>query len=89
MNDLYKERMSKDNAENKVVYTVPEIMDILCISRESAYRLVQSKVFKSFRVGRLYRINKESFDCWLASITEWYCQGCDPKNRILNNFSNR
>ena len=49
------------------VYTVAEIMIILGISRNSAYRLVKKRCFVSKRIGTDIRISKASFDDWLNS----------------------
>lgn len=49
----------------KRTYTVSEIQDILGISRNTAYNLIQQKVFKSIRLGSHIRISKKSFDSWL------------------------
>ena len=51
--------------QDKRVYTVDEIQDILGIGRTSAYSLVKQKVFHSVRVGGSIRIFKKSFDEWL------------------------
>lgn len=49
----------------KRTYIVSEIQDILGISRNTAYNLIQQKVFKSIRLGSHIRISKKSFDSWL------------------------
>lgn len=49
----------------KQVYTVQDIMDILCISKTSAYKFIKDKPpFKVIKIGDSYRISKESFDKW-------------------------
>ena len=50
----------------KRVNTVDEIRSILGISRTAAYDLVKQGCFHCIRVGRNYRISKESFDRWLG-----------------------
>lgn len=50
----------------KRVYTVDEIRSILGISRTAAYDLVKQGCFHCIKVGRNYRISKESFDRWLG-----------------------
>ena len=66
------EEKNKDNpVYEKRVYTVEEIMDILDISKNTAYSLVNSGVFHYVKVGGHYRISKKSFDNWLeADITK-------------------
>lgn len=51
----------------KKTYTVAEIMEILGIGRTAAYDLTRKGLFKVIRVGKLLRINKESFDQWFDS----------------------
>lgn len=60
----------------KRVYTVEELMDILQISKTTAYALVNSGVFHSVRIGGQHRISKRSFDAWLDSEAS-KSQGCD------------
>jgi hypothetical protein len=53
---------------DKQVYTVQDIMSILDISKNMAYKFIKDDPpFKVIRIGDLYRINKESFDSWLLS----------------------
>ena len=49
----------------KKTYTVAEIMKIL--GRTAAYDLTRKGLFKVIRVGKILRINKESFDQWFDS----------------------
>lgn len=65
--------------EQKRVYTVDEIQDILNVSRTTVYRLIKSGVFHSVRVGGQHRISKKSFDAWLDSPTgnDENSQACD------------
>lgn len=52
---------------NKKFYIVKEIAEILCVSERTAYNLCKgTKEFKVITIGRLVRINKESFDNWLT-----------------------
>lgn len=52
-------------SNQKRTYTVPEIQDILDISRPTAYALIKKNYFRSIRVGGQIRISKKSFDEWL------------------------
>jgi excisionase family DNA binding protein len=53
---------------NTQVYTVQDIMSILSISKNMAYKFIRDNPpFKVVKIGELYRINKESFDNWLSS----------------------
>ena len=59
----------KSKANNTVlekrVYTIPEIMDILHITRRTAYILVHSEQFRIVKIGNGIRIPKNCFDYWL------------------------
>ncbi len=67
-----EEKMIFDNkqAEEKRVYTIREIMDILNIGKNSAYNLIHSDKFHYVKIGGHYRISKKSFDEWLESSKE-------------------
>lgn len=59
-------------AENKPgsrCYTIADLQDILQISRNSVHSLLEKNEFRWFKVGRCYRISKESFDEWLNRIS--------------------
>lgn len=58
------------NSKNKVesekrVYTVDEITEILSVSKNIAYELLDSNEFHYVKLGKIYRISKKSFDLWL------------------------
>lgn len=76
MNDeLMEQRMAELSIRNtesepmpdskKRAYSVDDIMDILDISRSSAYILIRKNLFRSIKVGKQLRIPKASFDEWL------------------------
>ena len=51
-----------------LVYRVEEIAQILAISPRAAYNLCNTtKDFRVLRIGTSIRVNKQSFDNWLAS----------------------
>lgn len=50
-------------------YTIADLQDILRISRSSVHSLLEKNEFRWFKVGRCYRISKESFDEWLDRIS--------------------
>ena len=65
-----KESSDKAKAATRdaLVYKVEEIAQILAISSRAAYNLCKStKDFKVIRIGKSVRVNKQSFDNWLAS----------------------
>lgn len=76
MNDeLMEQRMADLSIRNtgsgsmpdskKRAYSVDDIMDILDISRSSAYILIKKSFFRSIKIGNQIRISKASFDEWL------------------------
>lgn len=64
MNYSNKERIVESRGDDIRVYTVDEIAKMLRVSRTSAYCFAKSGVFKTFYVGTMLRISKESFDEW-------------------------
>ena len=46
-------------------YTVNDIAAILGIGRATAYKLANSGVFKTIRIGNMIRISRKSFEDWL------------------------
>jgi len=55
------------------VYTVSDIQNILNISRNAAYNLIESPPFPVKRIGSAIRIPREPFERWLnadESISE-------------------
>ena len=58
------------SAQDKRTYTVPEIQDILSISRPTAYRLCNSGLFYVCRIGKQIRISAKSFDAWLEGTAQ-------------------
>lgn len=53
--------------QNKKIYSVAEIQQILGISRPTAYALIKKDLFQSVRMGNDIRIVKSCFDAWLDS----------------------
>lgn len=60
--------MEKVDTEIQRTYTVAEIIAILCVSKSTAYKLIQSGEFCCLRIGGQYRIPKRSFDHWLEGM---------------------
>ena len=59
---------SKSNekwAPQNRTYTVNDIAVILGIGRASAYKLANSGLFKTIRIGNMSRISRKSFEDWL------------------------
>ena len=61
---------TKNDVQEKKVYEVRDIQDILGISRNGAYEFVRKaydtgKPFRVIKIGGNYRIPKTSFDTWL------------------------
>ena len=51
--------------EDKLVYTVSEIAELLGIAKIKAYELAKSKDFPAIQIGRRIIIPKERFHEWL------------------------
>ena len=72
--ELMEQRMAVLSARNtekapafdgeKRAYSVDDIMEILDISRSSAYILIKKNLFRSVKIGNQLRISKVSFDKW-------------------------
>lgn len=56
---------SSTEKSDKRTYTVPEIMELLQISKSKAYELCQQNLFRTIKIGRSVRVSKISFDEWL------------------------
>lgn len=59
---------SPEAIPEKRTYTVEDIQIILGISRGTAYKLLEKKEFRWFKIGSTYRISKNSFDNWLDKM---------------------
>ncbi len=57
-----KERRYTDD-----VITVKEMMDILAIGKNTAYKLLQDGVIKSFRIGKTYKVLRQSLKEYIYS----------------------
>lgn len=56
---------------HKVVYQAEDIQKILHLGKNKVYEFLEdvynnTHLFKVIKIGRLYRIPKESFDQWLC-----------------------
>lgn len=58
--------------------TVKEVQEILKIGVNNAYALVRSKTFPVIKVGRGYRVPKDSFYAWLHHNTAAAELQCKP-----------
>ncbi len=54
--------------EEKRVYRVYEIQEILGIGERTAYTLVKKNLFRCVYIGDHIRISKKSFDHWLEQL---------------------
>lgn len=60
------------NTENKQVYSISEIQKLLGLERTKTYNFLdevykKQEPFRVIKIGKLYRIPKDSFDKWLNS----------------------
>ena len=58
-------------------YTVNDIAAILGIGRATAYKLANSGLFKTIRIGNMIRISRKSFEDWLKA-EEMEDKNCPP-----------
>ena len=65
----HKERL-KSYDELPLVLDVADIQQVMGISRASAYELVHTPGFPSFRSGRLIKVSKRAFFDWMAQSRE-------------------
>lgn len=56
---------NEKKAPQNRTYTVDDIAAILGIGRTSAYKLANSGLFKTIRIGNMIRISRKSFEDWL------------------------
>lgn len=50
-----------------LVLTPMDVAELLGISRNTAYQVVHSRGFPSFKVGKQYRVSSDKFLSWLNS----------------------
>lgn len=48
------------------IYTVPEVQEMLGISRTYAYRLVKEGKIEAFRVGKSWRITESALQAFIS-----------------------
>lgn len=53
-----------------LILSVPELTDVLGISRASAYELVKIKVFPALHIGNRILIPKEDLIAWIKCNTD-------------------
>jgi len=68
VSSAFFESYSFPSAAEKRTYSVEEIMEILDISRSTAYALIKRGLFRSVKAGKQLRISKKSFDTWLDTL---------------------
>ena len=50
------------------ILTVKELCDVLCVSKNTAYKLLKSGEIKSVRIGKVYKIPKKYVIKYLESV---------------------
>lgn len=70
--DSFMSTNEKETPQSRT-YTVNDIAAILGIGRASAYKLANSGLFKTIRIGNMIRISRKSFEDWLKA------EGLDDK----------
>ena len=54
--------------QERLCYTVEELMSILGVGRKAVYSLIRSHAFPAIRISSVgYRIPKESFHAWMIA----------------------
>lgn len=53
------------NVNTNRYYTIEEVMDLLQISRSTAYKLAHSRGVPVIKIGKILRFDKDLFDSWL------------------------
>ena len=54
---------------NQVLITVEELCEVLMIGKNAAYQLLNSGKIKSFRIGRAWKIPRESLNNFIKQQT--------------------
>lgn len=62
-----KEEKRMERLDKYAVLTPLDVMDILCIGKNSAYALLNSGKLRGFRVGRSWRISTEALEEFMLS----------------------
>ena len=62
----FYEHVFKGTSQNNI-FTVNDISSILGIGRGSAYKLANSGLLKTIRIGNIVRISRKSFEDWLKA----------------------
>jgi excisionase family DNA binding protein len=57
--------MQKTKDDYPIVLTVKEVMEILHIGKRIAYALMDHADFPTIRIGKLKRVNRDSFFNWI------------------------
>ncbi|WP_409969249.1 helix-turn-helix domain-containing protein [Bengtsoniella intestinalis] len=58
----YHDDYEEETTPETQFLTPQEVMDILCIGRNTFYRLVNSGDLKAFRIGKLWRVKREDLE---------------------------
>ena len=57
----------KERRYTEDVITVKEMMDILAIGKNTAYKLLHDGAVKSFRIGKTYKVLRKSLQDYIYS----------------------
>lgn len=52
----------------QAIYTAQDLCKILKIGKNTAYELVKSQGFPSYRINRKYFVTEEALNSWLSSV---------------------
>lgn len=66
----YHDYEQQEERETVNEYLTPrEVMDLLYIGKNTLYRLLNSGELKGFRIGRLWRVTRESLQTYVRRTT--------------------
>ena len=58
------------NNESKTLLTVDQMCQLLNIGKNSAYKLLQSGEIQCFKIGRIWKIPKDSIDKFISNYNK-------------------
>ena len=69
MIEVDSEVQGKDNVLSKdEVLTVTDVASHLKLGKNNTYKLFQSRVFPSYKIGNQYFIRKEAYEIWFKKL---------------------
>ena len=66
-NTMYEKKTYQDITELPLVMAPTDVAAVLRVSKNTAYEIFHSKSFPTFRVGKQYRVHRDSFMKWMQT----------------------